>query len=125
MKAIFDRIDKLDEGIEGWFNVTRNAEPNDDITENQKRKIERRCQYVRITLIAAVKHMPNDSWTWQQCAQYSIEVMSEMFGIEDIRCERTVRNWHQGKSINFFTLRYSVLKLTLIRSELTPRVKTE
>ena len=125
LNAIFDRIDKLDEGIEGWFNVTQNAEPDDDITSNQRRRIERRCQYVRIALVAAVKHMPDGSWNWGRCAQYSIEVMSEMFGIEDIRCERTVRNWHQGKSINFFTLCYSVLKLTLIRSELTPRVKTE
>ena len=105
--AIFDRIDKLDEGIKDWTKVVRNAKQENDeqmedkhhVSDHQKKVIGWRCQYVRIALVKAVETMPVPrgkgliSWTWRECTQYAVDVMLQA-GIDYIKRAETVEEWH-------------------------------
>ena len=109
--AIFDRIDKLDEGIKDWTKVIRDAKPEntesggqsegmESVSDHQKKVVGYRCQYVRIALAKAVEKMPvprgkglASSWTWRDCTQYAVDLMNEA-GITYIKRAQTIEEWH-------------------------------
>ena len=57
IKAIHDRIKECERGIHQWWTVVNNARERDDITWCEKLSIKYKCQYLKLALEEALRHM--------------------------------------------------------------------
>ena len=96
ISAIHNRIKESERGIHEWWEVVENGKEKDDITWCEKLAIKIKCQYLKLALEEALKHMGSSSSRkkWKDdCCQTLVDIMSRIMIVQASHKQTVMHLW--------------------------------